>query len=277
MVKHGDYIGPVTDQDGEKHLLIGDIHIRPDGRYERMKWLARFAADKEPDRLIQGGDFNDLGSGSSYDKGKFSGEGKRLQEDFDANWRALEVFAEEFERVKRPGYNPEKHILYGNHEDRIDRYVNDHPELHGLLSKDLLGFNEFEWETHPYLERVEFAGVTHCHHWPTGPRSSVAGKNAARPLIDIRKISAVSYHTHTSDLSREGLSDGRILRAYFAGCYHLYKDKYAKHQNDQYSRMLTLLNDVKDGNFDVEEWNIRRIIRRYGGEGADLSPELIPV
>lgn len=47
---------------------------------------------------------------------------------------------------------------------RLDRYIDDNPELIGTLGTDLLPFEKYGWEVHPFLKPVEVNGIFFVHY-----------------------------------------------------------------------------------------------------------------
>ena len=106
------------------HLVIGDPHCTPRTSNERFLWAGRLAADFKVTHVICMGDFCSMDSLSSYDRGKKSFEGRRYQRDMQHSHEALSLFNQGL-----GNYKPKKIMIHGNHEDRIDRFVEDNPEL----------------------------------------------------------------------------------------------------------------------------------------------------
>src|SRR5690606_15321118 len=95
-------------------------HFRAAGRY---------AAAKEVTGVVHLGDFLDYRAISSYNTRR-SAEGLRLKDDVAAAVSALDEF-----QSGLAGYTPQLQLLtLGNHENRLGRYINDHPELEGTLT-----------------------------------------------------------------------------------------------------------------------------------------------
>ena len=113
------------------HLVIGDPHCTPKASNERFTWAGRMARDLKVDKVICMGDFASMDSMSSYDKKKKSFEGRRYKKDIEHAHDALQKFNDGLGK-----YEPEMHMMLGNHEDRIDRMVEDNPELDGHLCID---------------------------------------------------------------------------------------------------------------------------------------------
>ena len=123
------------------HLVIGDPHCTPKASNERFLWAGRVAADYKVSHVICMGDFCSMDSLSSYDRAKKSFEGRRYQKDMEHSHEALSLFNKGMGKHKA-----RKIMLHGNHEDRIDRFVDDNPELEGSISIDDLKFKKYGWE-----------------------------------------------------------------------------------------------------------------------------------
>ena len=103
----------------------------PKANNDRFLWAGKFARDLKPNTIICMGDFASMDSMSSYDKKKKSFEGRRYKKDIEHAHDALQKFNDGLGK-----YEPEMHMMLGNHEDRIDRMVEDNPELEGHLCID---------------------------------------------------------------------------------------------------------------------------------------------
>jgi len=106
--------------------------------------------EKKPDVVIHLGDFSDLPSLSSYDVGKKSFEGRRYTKDIAASSKAMSVllsplrnYNAEAKLNKKKQYHPRKVMLLGNHENRINRAINDDPKLEGLISTNDLPYQDW--------------------------------------------------------------------------------------------------------------------------------------
>ena len=62
-------------------LIIPDYHAHPDYDNSRATALGRMIVDTKPDTVLMLGDWADMASLSSYDKGKRSFEGRRYNRD----------------------------------------------------------------------------------------------------------------------------------------------------------------------------------------------------
>ena len=241
------------------HLVIGDPHCNPKASNDRFLWAGKLARDLKPDTIICMGDFSSLDSLSSYDKGKKSFEGRRYKKDIDHAHDALEKFNKGLN-----GRRSRKVMLLGNHEDRIDRIVDETPELDGTISTKDLKFKEFGWEVIAYQEPVAIDGVHYCHNYPTGIMGKpISGDNIARSLLLKNKVSSTVGHCHLFDYSMCTIPSGRKVLGLSAGCYLHHKEEYARNTQRLWWSGLIVKRDVRQGEYDIETVEYNTVKRRY--------------
>ena len=78
-----------TTKSNRKHCIIPDVQARPGVPLDHLKYAGEYIAEKRPDVIICIGDFADMPSLSSYDKGKVAAENKRYKYDLDASHKAM--------------------------------------------------------------------------------------------------------------------------------------------------------------------------------------------
>jgi len=241
------------------HLVIGDPHCNPKASNDRFLWAGKLARDLKPDTIICMGDFSSLDSLSSYDKGKKSFEGRRYKKDIDHAHDALEKFNKGLN-----GRRSRKVMLLGNHEDRIDRIVDETPELDGTISTKDLKFKEFGWEVIAYQEPVAIDGVHYCHNYPTGIMGKpISGDNIARSLLLKNKVSSTVGHCHLFDYSMCTIPSGRKVLGLSAGCYLHHKEDYARNTQRLWWSGLIVKRNVRQGEYDIETIEYNTVKRRY--------------
>ncbi len=147
-----------------KHLVIPDVQAKPGVPLEHLSWIGRYIADKKPDVIICLGDFADMASLSSYDRGKKSFEGRRYNLDIAAADEAMKLLLRPLreynnhqQEVKQKKYKPRMVLTLGNHEERIARACEMQPELDGLMGYHQLPYEN--WEVIPYLKPIDIDGV----------------------------------------------------------------------------------------------------------------------
>ena len=208
----------------DKLLLIPDAHSMPNVPQHRFEILGEYAAAKQFSHIVCLGDWADMPSLSLWDLHKRKSEGQRYSADIKAAREAQELFFKPIhklniqnKREKKPLYTPKLHMLYGNHEFRIERATENDPKLHGALCLDDLGYEEFGWTTHPFLKPLILEGVGFNHFWPGGlMERPISGNGAALRMTQIDGQSKVSGHSHLLQIAHEGR--GRSRYGLVAGC-----------------------------------------------------------
>ena len=67
-----------------KILVLPDVQSKPGIDFTYLTRIGTYALEKKPDVIVCIGDFADMESLSSYDKGKKSFEGRRFKKDIEA-------------------------------------------------------------------------------------------------------------------------------------------------------------------------------------------------
>lgn len=251
---------------GNKHGVIGDTQIRPEDNLEYLRWIAHYFADKKPDVVVQVGDMADMASLSSYDsKAKKAVDRRSVREDFEAANRGWQTI-EEVWTVR--GYQPKRKVyLLGNHEQRIERFTNDNPELAGDVNYDRFIARSLGWEVRPFLEPVTIDGVTYSHFFPRGPSGRITQtKNGAPNAITMVKRemrSCTAGHMQGLDVAIYQTSE-RTLRGLILGSTYLHDETYLSPQGNRHWRGIALKHSVRDGNYDLCEVPLGYLEEKYG-------------
>lgn len=256
----------VPDFEASEHGLriatLMDVQAKPGVSFEHLDWYGRYIADKQPDVIVCIGDFSDLPSLSSYDKGTGRMEGKRYRKDVEATHEAMETFLNPIRKAS--GYNPAMILTEGNHEYRIERAIKDDPvEREGVMHIDQLKYKEYGWTVIPFLMPVVIGGVSFCHYFPTG----VMGKpiTSARALLTKLHMSAVAGHQQGRDIAFAKRADGKDMTAIISGSFYTHHEEYLnRFVNSTHWRGTWFLHQVKDGQFDEMALSIDFLKRRYG-------------
>lgn len=238
---------------------IPDVQARPGNDFSFLGRVGRYIAEKRADVIVCAGDFADMPSLSSYDKGKREFEGRRYVKDIDAAKWAMEALMDPIRR--EPGYTPKLVLTLGNHEERIERATSIQPELDGLISPDDLEYEAHGWEVHPFLKVVPVAGIAFSHYLVSG----VMGRpiTTASALLAKRHMSCVVGHQQGFQIATAVRADGRMLTAIIAGSCYLHNEAYLGPQANTHYRGMVMLNDVRDGEFDVMPVSLSFLKRRY--------------
>jgi hypothetical protein len=234
-----------SDSDIKKTILIvADTQCKSEEDLEYMLWIGHYIAEKQPDVIIHIGDHYDFPSLSSYDKGKSSAEGKRLIKDIEAGNIGFEYL--NMSMRKHKNYNPRKIFCLGNHEHRLDRYIDDNPELIGTLGTDLLPFEKYGWEVHPFLKPVEVNGIFFVHYLANPMNGKPYGGNAMNILKTVGR-SFVVGHKQVLDVAIRPTIDGKQQIGIVNGACYDHMEGYKGWQGNNHFRGLTVLHEAKDG------------------------------
>jgi hypothetical protein len=207
--------------------VIGDVHVHPDHDSERLRWLGNMIVDLKPDEVWQTGDFSDLPSLSSYDKGKRSFEGRRYKRDVEATvaaqeilWGPLKEYNERQRTNKKAMYEPYRLMTIGNHSARIDKVTQSSPELYGAISMDDMQYDKYWHDLTPFKDRTVRHGFALSHYFASGIMGSpIGGVHAAHSLLTKLGMSAIAGHSHLYDEKIATRADGKKMMALVAGCY----------------------------------------------------------
>ena len=147
-------------------FVLPDVQSRPGDDFSFLSWIGKYIVDKQPDVIICIGDFADMPSLSSYDKGKKSFEGRRYKKDIEASHEAMKAllgplteYNKQRKQSKKAPYKPRMVMTLGNHENRINRAVDEDPMLDGTIGLTDLKYEEFGWEVYDFLQPVVIEGI----------------------------------------------------------------------------------------------------------------------
>ena len=253
-----------------KILVIPDCQVKEGVPLEHLTWAGKAIVDYKPDVVVNLGDFADMPSLSSHDiKGSKYFEGLRYKKDIESAKEAMKILlaplrdAQKAQKEsKHKVYKPRMVLTLGNHENRIDRAVNNNPTLEGLISTKDLDY-ERDWEVHGFLHPVFINGVGFNHYWPVGAMGRPAG--AASAIINKLHMSCVAGHQQGKQIAYGKRADGKPICAIIVGSYYLHDESYMDQLSNRHWRGLLMMNEVHDGHFDEMFLSVEYLGRKYGG------------
>ena len=250
-----------------KHFILPDVQSKPNVPNNHLTWAGKYCAEKKPDVIVCIGDFADMESLSSYDKGKKSFEGRRYTNDIQAATEAMRLFLDPViseqlrqKRNKEKQWKPRMILTLGNHEDRINRAINDDPKLEGLISVQDLPYKD--WEVVPYLQPIIVNGIAYCHYFTSG----VMGRpvTSARALTTKKHCSCIMGHVQRKEVDIQYTAEGRRITSIFAGAYYQHDEEYLNPQGNAATwRGCWMLHEVNDGQFDEMPVSLDYLRNRY--------------
>jgi hypothetical protein len=248
-----------------KHAVIPDTQVRPGVKLDHLEWIGNYLAEKKPDVIVQIGDFADMHSLSSWDKGKKSAENARYSADVqvarDAMRRLTEPIRKEV-RATRGRWRPRLILTLGNHEDRITRFVDSNPELDGKLSIDDLGYADAGFEVHDFLRPVVVDGIAYAHYFTSGPMGRPVPN--AKAMVKKYHQSCTMGHVQATDwYPQDTHADGRPILGLFAGTCYLHDEPYLGPQGNFQRRQIVLKHEVSRGVYDPMFVSLNYLERKY--------------
>jgi hypothetical protein len=246
-------------KEGLRIIMIPDCQVKPGVPLDHLEWCGKYIAEKQPDVIVCIGDFADMPSLSSYDKGTKSFEGRRYTKDIDSVHHGMDLLMNPIAQVG--DYHPRQVITLGNHEDRIVRCIDQDAKLEGLVSLDDLSYTQWGWEVHEYREPVIISGVAFCHFFPSG----VLGRpiTTARMLLNKLHMSCVAGHQQGRDIAYGRRADGRDMTAIISGSFYQHKETYLGPYLNNHWKGIWMLNEVKGGSFDSTSISLNYLKRKF--------------
>ena len=255
---------------GRRHLVIPDVQQKPGCTTDHLTWAGQFAVEMLPDVIVVIGDWWDMESLSSYDKGKKSFEGRRYVNDIDAGCQAMDAFMAPIraeitrrKKGKRKAWDPELHFTLGNHENRIVRAVEDSAELECLMSFDDFNLEEHGFTIHGYLDVATIDGVAYSHFFTSG----VMGRpvSSAATMLNKKHMSTVMGHVQDRQIAYAKRADGARITGIFAGIYYQHDEEYLTPQTGTSTTWagVWVLNEVNDGSFDEMPVSLNYLRSKY--------------
>jgi hypothetical protein len=241
---------------GRMHLIIPDVQARPGVPLHHLTWVGQYIADKRPDVIVNIGDFADMAALSKYDVGTIRGENKRLKKDLDVAREAMDLLCAPFSGI--PDYKPEMHLTMGNHEERLDRFANEHPYLEEVVGTHMLSYEEWGWKVHPFLDPVMVDGVRYCHYFVSGAMGKAV--SSAPALLRLQKHSCVMGHNQKTDVAFHPVTHQWAI---FSGVCNIHDEPYLGKQGNDVRRQILVLHEVEDGKFDPMFVSLRFLEKAY--------------
>lgn len=254
---------------GIKVLIIPDAQVKPGVDLTHIHHAGKMIVDEQPDVIVNIGDWFDLPSLSSYDKGTLAAEGRRLHQDIKAGQEAMDVlfkplkaFQADQKARKKKAYQPRLIFCAGNHCERLNRIPTNAPELEGVVGYELLGLEKWGWEVYDFLSPVEVGGITFIHYTPNPFTGKPYGGTALNILKNVGK-SFVMGHKQTLDIAIRPVYGNQMQLGIVAGAFYSHMEAYKGEVNNNHWRGLVLLNNVKDGFGDPTFLSIETLAQRY--------------
>lgn len=250
-----------------KILVIADVQAKPGVDFGYLKALGNYIVHKKPDVIVNIGDFADMPSLSSYDKGKKSFEGRRYKKDIaaareamDALLGPLKAYNEHMRNLKQKQYKPRMVLTLGNHENRIMRAIENSAELDGVLGYHDLPYED--WEVVDFLKPVSIGGFLFVHYLANPMTGKPYSGTALNQLTKVGQ-SFVVGHKQTLDIATRYLLDGSPQWGFINGAFYEHDEEYKGYQGNHHFRGVLMLHEVENGNCNPMVVSVKYLKEKY--------------
>jgi len=190
-----------------KVIILPDIHF-PHHDKKALSVVEKYLADEVWDEWICLGDLLDFSQISSFNKTALRKiEGETLRADYDL---AGEFLDRHQKLVRKRNRKAKFTLIEGNHEYRCEKYIDEHPQLRGLLEVE-------------HGLKLKERGIKWVRNWSKGEMHTIGkamfahglyvGVNHAKKMLDTYGSSGKSIiygHTHDT-MSQSRVSFGKHL------------------------------------------------------------------
>lgn len=249
-------------------LVVPDAQVKYGVDTNHLRWLGNYIVTKRPEIIVNIGDFADMESLSSYDVGKKNFEGRQYTRDIDsAHEGMIKLLTPLWDLQRRQAasrkaiYRPELHLTLGNHEERINRAVNNDRKLEGLLSIEDLNYENMGWQVHPFLEVVTLQGIAFSHYFTTGAMGRPSSSASAQ--LNRQHTSCIAGHQQGLQIATGKRADGVLLTSIIAGSFYLHDEDYMGQQGNKHWRGALMLHGCENGAFDLNLLPLRYLEAKY--------------
>lgn len=248
-------------------VVFSCAHSDPEHSNIRFDWLGQYLYDTRPDMVIDLGDGADMKSLNSYDS-------RYPQALVAKNYeRDINVYNDSQERLRQPfKKNRKKKPTWigfeGNHENRIKKYLSEHPSMEG--SKHGVSFGHLQtskWfdEYHEYKNSgpaiARYNGVDFAHFFSSGNfGSATSGLHHAYTVINNRHNSSVCGHSHKRNVY---FKDGADSIGMVVGCYKGHEEDWAGQSNSDWWHGIVRMKCTENGVFEPEFISMKELERAY--------------
>ena len=251
----------------EDTLIIADTQVDKNSPLDHIRALGRYIWEHKPKRIIHIGDNWDLPSLSSYAT-LLEKEGRRLKDDLEGGFNALRIITEYIDeknaKAKRKAYKPGKIFIMGNHENRLNRFLDNNPVLQGYF--DLAsGIEDEGWEVHNFLEPYWADGICYMHYMPNPMSNRPVGGGIENKLNKFPH-SFVHGHQQQYQFGRRQNLAGKPHFGICAGSFYMHNEDYRGCNNTEirgFVHLKAFTNRYDFIDFDCDFVSLERLLQNY--------------
>ena len=250
------------------HMVIPDCQVKHGVPTQHLEWIGKYIVEYKPDVIVNIGDFADMPSLSSYDKGKKCFEGRRYnldilsaKEGMAKLLKPMKDHNKNLAKTKHKQYKPEMHLTLGNHEHRINRVIESDPMLDGIMGVSNLCY-EKDWIVHEFLNPVTIDGVTYAHYF-YNPMNGRPYGGMIESMLKTIGFTFTMGHQQGLRMGMRTLNNGQMIRGLVAGSCYLHEENYIGYQGNDHWQGVIIKHEVEDGNYCIMEISLDYLCRKY--------------
>lgn len=251
-------------------VVIADPQVDNNSPLDHIRSLSKYILEHKPATLVHIGDHFDFPSLSHY-ASSLDREGRRLIDDMKGGFRALKLimaavnaYNKSQKKNKQKQYHPDMHFIMGNHENRLQRFIDTNPMLSGFI--DLKGQIEHRgWKVHDFLEPCWVDGICFIHFLPNPESSRPVGGGIENKLNKFIH-SFVHGHQQKYQYGRRQNMEGRPHFGVCAGSFYMHDEGYRGANNTEIRGFVHLKSFENRYGFldhDVEFVSMERLLSNY--------------
>lgn len=223
-------------------IILPDIHLSDGQPHKDYEVVKRFIKQNRSDEIILLGDFMDVSSLSAWDISKRRKmEGRRYEKECEEANRELDFLQKYTKKIT---------FIEGNHEDRVERYIDFNPEMEGLIEVEKkLHLKERGIKYIPLNELYKVGNMYFTHG------IYINQYHAMKHLI--RLGCNVCYgHSHSTQTAMMNMRMLKPHQAYALGCLCGHSPDYMKGKPSNWINQFAIMYTGSKGNFNLYPINI---------------------
>lgn len=252
----------------EDIIVIADPQIDNDSPTQHLDAISKYIWKHKPAHLVHIGDHWDFPSLSSY-ASPIDKEGKRLSLDLNAGLLALRKITQvqdaRNKTAKKKKYLPTMNFLMGNHENRLNRFLDNNPVLTGFINLnsmiELCGWTVHEMNDPLFINEVCFS------HYMENPQSGRPVGGAIENKLNKFPHSFVHGHQQQFQYGRRQNLLGKPHFGVCAGSFYIHDESYRGANNTEirgFVHLRAFTNRYGYLDYDVEFISLERLLEVYG-------------
>lgn len=234
-----------------KVIVLPDMQV-PYQNDHALRVVEQYMADHTWDYYINIGDFIDVDGISHFNKGNFRNKiGKELIKEYKVANRILDRHQE---IVRKNNKNAKFHLIFGNHEERVERYLDEHPDMAGFIEVPInlkLLERGFTWTRDGHMGKsIQLGKAQFTHGLKIGVSHTVAMAREWGDNIFYGHTHDVQSYTHTT----RHKDSTRIAQS--LGCLCVYDLPYVQTTPTRWQNAFAVFYFRPDGTFNHYMINI---------------------